>query len=383
MIYVGYGYNAMSTGFCRQAGVEYPIVAFSHCRDVVAAVSRAGGLGVFGAAKFTPEELEIELAWIDRHVSGRPYGVDVLAPFPNEDRDTPDLDALRAQIPTEHAAFVDALGARYDVPPATQGAQPRAFSGIVVNRRTLDRQIEIALSHPIKVLVSGLGPFSEEIVAQARAQNVLIGGLVGSVAHALRHVDRGADFIVAQGTEAAGHTGEISTMVLTPQVVDAVAPRPVLAAGGIATGRQLAAALALGAQGAWMGSAWLTTEESDVDPVVIDKLLEAQSTQTLRTRCMTGKPVRLLRTPFEEAWAAPDAPAPLPAPLQGLLVLPFLNRVFQNRVTPLMGQAVGQAVGLMNQRRTCRATVEEIVRDMIETLEGVRTQLGLSEDEPR
>lgn len=371
----------MSTPFCRQAGVEYPIVAFSHCRDVVAAVSRAGGLGVFGAAKFTPEELEIELAWIDRHVGGRPYGVDVLAPFPNDETDTPDLDALRARIPQEHAAFVDALAARHNVPPPTDGARSRAFSGIIVNRRTLDQQIDVALSHPIKVLVSGLGPFAPDVIARARAQNVLIGGLVGSVKHALRHVDSGADFIVAQGTEAAGHTGEISTLVLTPQVVDAVAPRPVLAAGGIATGRQLAAALALGAQGAWMGSAWLTTEESDVDPAVIDKLLEAQSTQTLRTRCMTGKPVRLLRTEFEEAWNAPDAPAPLPAPLQGVLVLPLLERVFQNRVTPLMGQAVGQAVGLLNQRRTCRATVEEMVREMIDSLEGVRAQLGLVEDD--
>jgi len=372
----------MTTPFCRQVGIDFPIVAFSHCRDVVAAVSRAGGLGVFGAAKFTPEELEIELAWIDAHVGGRPYGVDVLAPFPNDETDTPDIAALQARIPAEHAAFVEEIAARHHVPPATQGAQPRAFSGIIVNRRTLDRQIEIALSHPIRVLVSGLGPFSEGVVAQARARGVLVGGLVGSVTHALRHVDSGADFIVAQGVEAAGHTGEISTMVLTPQVVDAVAPKPVLAAGGIATGRQVAAALALGAQGVWMGSAWLTTEESDVDPIVIDKLLEAQSTQTLRTRCMTGKPVRLLRTPFEEAWNAPDAPAPLPAPLQGVLVLPFLNRVFQNRVTPLMGQAVGQAVGLLKQRRTCRATVDEIVNEMVDALESARSRLGLTEDDP-
>lgn len=370
----------MTTAFCRQLGAAYPIVAFSHCRDVVAAVSRAGGVGVFGAAKFTPEELEIELDWIDKHAAGRPYGVDVLAPFPNQDTDTPDLEALRARIPKQHAQFVEELSDRFGVPPATEGARPRAFSGIIVNRRVLDRQIEVALSHPISLLVSGLGPFAPDVVARAHAQNVLIGGLVGSVTHALRHVDSGADFIVAQGTEAAGHTGEVSTLVLTPQIVDAVAPIPVLAAGGIATGRQIAAVLALGAQAAWMGSAWLTTEESDVDPAVIDKLLEAQSTQTLRTRCMTGKPVRLLRTPFEEAWSAPDAPAPLPAPLQGVLVLPLLERVFQNRITPLMGQAVGQVVGLMNQRRSCRATVDEMMREMIDALEATRAQLGLIDE---
>lgn len=367
----------MPTNFCTQVGIDFPVVAFSHCRDVVVAVSRAGGLGVFGAAKFTPKELEVELRWIDEHVGGCPYGIDVLAPMAHDDRDTPDLDALRAQVPEQHTRFIEELGERFQVPPATKGATPREFSGIVINRRDLERQIDIALSHPIKLLVSGLGPFAPAVVERARAQGVLIGGLVGSVRHALRHVECGADVIVAQGTEAAGHTGDVSTLVLVPQIVDAVAPRPVLAAGGIASGRQLAAALALGAQAAWMGSAWLTTEESEVDPDVIEKLLRADSNQTLRTRCMTGKPVRVLRTPFEKAWGAPDAPPTLPAPLQGLLVLPLLNRIFQNHVIPVMGQAVGQAVGMLNQRRSCRNVVDEMMQELVDTLDGVQTDLDL------
>lgn len=367
----------MTTKFCAAAGVDYPIVAFSHCRDVVAAVSRAGGLGVFGAAKFTPEQLEIELAWIDEHVGGRPYGVDVLAPSPSAvDNQEIDLQALTDQIPARQREFVEALADQFDVPPAKEDVTTLAFAGIVVSRRTIEAHVEIALAHNIKLLVSALGPFSKEIVDRAHAKGVLIGGMCGSVSHAIRHAQSGADVIIAQGHEAGGHTGEISTLVLTPQVVDAVAPIPVLAAGGIGTGRQLAAVLALGAQGAWMGSAWLTTEESDVDEIVIEKLLAAESSQTIRTKSLTGKAVRALRTPLEDAWAQPDAPPTLPAPQQGLLMRPLIQRAFQNNVQPLMGSAVGQVVGLMKERRSCRAHVNEMMTELVETLDRVQTELS-------
>jgi len=370
----------MATTFCQLIGVDLPIVAFSHCRDVVAAVSRAGGIGVFGAAKFSPEELDIELSWIDEKVQGRPYGVDVLAPLPADDgRDSPDLEMLRSRIPEEHMAFMAKLAERYAVPETLDGGQRREFGGSIVSRRSLEQQIDVALNHPIKFLVSGLGPFAPDVVKRAHAQNVVIGGMCGTVTHAQRHVNCGADVVIAQGAEAGGHCGEIGTLVLTPQVVDAVAPVPVLAAGGISTGRQLAAVLALGAQGAWIGSAWLTTDESDVDPVVITKLLEAESNQTVRTRCVTGKPARLFKTGLEEAWEEPGAPSPLPPPLQGLLVLPLIRRAFRNRIVPLMGQAVGQAVGMMKSRRTCKATVDEMMVELVDTLERIRTELDLAE----
>lgn len=367
----------MTTRFCSAVGVDYPIVAFSHCRDVVAAVSRAGGLGVFGAAKFTPEQLEIELAWIDGHCGGRPYGVDVLAPSPSAlDDQEVDLAALADSIPEAQRRFVDALAERYHLPPVKEMAPTFAFAGIVVSRRTIEAHVEIALRHNIKLLVSALGPFTREIVDRAHAKGILIGGMCGSVAHAVRHAQAGADVIIAQGHEAGGHTGEISTLVLTPQVVDAVAPIPVLAAGGIGTGRQLAAVLALGAQGAWMGSAWLTTEESDVDERVIEKLLRAESSQTIRTKSLTGKPVRTLRTPLEDAWAQPDAPPPLPAPQQGLLMRPLIQRAFQNNAEPLMGSAVGQVVGLMKERRACRSLVNEIMSELVDTLDRVGAELS-------
>lgn len=366
----------MSKRFRELVGIEYPLVAFSHCRDVVAAVTNSGGMGILGAAKFTPEELETELAWIDEHVGGKPYGVDVLAPPADEEKDIDDLVELRSRIPTSHHHFVDLLADRLAVPEARDGPVPREFSGIIVNRRTLQQQIDISLSHPIKFLVSGLGPFSSAVVARARSQGVAVGGLCGNVKHALRQVAGGADVVVAQGTEAAGHTGDISTLVLVPQVVDAVAPVPVLAAGGIVNGRQLAAILALGAQGAWTGSVWLTTEESDVDPAVIGKLLEARSEQTIRTRAYTGKPVRMLRTPFEDAWEDEKSPRPLPAPYQGLLVQPLLQRIYQHRRTDLMGQAVGQGVGLMRTRRSSRAVVEEMMAEMVDALDSLLRELS-------
>jgi len=370
----------MATEFCRLIGVDLPIVAFSHCRDVVAAVTCAGGIGVFGAAKFSPEELDIELSWIDEKVGGRPYGVDVLAPPPADDgRDSPDLELLRSRIPEEHKAFMAKVAERYAVPETMGGGEGREFGGSIVSRRALAEQIDVALSHPIKLLVSGLGPFAPEVIDRAHAQDVLAGGMCGSVKHARRHMNGGADVIIAQGAEAGGHCGEIGTLVLTPQIVDAVAPIPVLAAGGISTGRQLAAVLALGAQGAWIGSAWLTTDESDVDPDVITKLLEAESTQTIRTRCVTGKPARLFKAGLEEAWEETGAPRPLPPPLQGLLVLPLIRRAFRNRIVPLMGQPVGQAVGMMKSRRTCRATVDEMMVELVDTLERVRIELDLAE----
>ncbi len=368
----------MATQFCKLAGIDLPIVAFSHCRDVVVAVSRAGGLGVLGAAKFTPEDLETELSWIDSHIEGRPYGVDVLAPRSTTgNEETMDLVALKKAIPEQHKAFVESLAINNNVPPPTKGAIPAEFGGMIVSRTTLEKHVDIALSHPIKLLVSALGPFSPDTVDRAHKKNMLIGGMCGSPKHALIHASKGADVIIAQGTEAGGHTGDISTLVLTPQVVDAVAPIPVLAAGGIASGRQIAAALALGADGAWTGSLWLTSYESDTDPCVVEKLLDAKSTDTIRTKSITGKPVRVLRTPLEEAWAAPSAPPTLPAPQQGMLMRPLIQRIFQNGVTPLMGHPVGQVVGLLSDRRSCKALIEEMMSEVVDTIERVNADLDL------
>src|SRR5262249_28553497 len=152
----------------------------------------------------------------------------------------------------------------------------------------------------------------------------LVAALSGKAEHARRHVARGVDIIIAQGYEAGGHTGEIASMVLVPEIVDAVGGDvPVLAAGGIGSGRQFVAAPALGAARVWLGSAWVTTEEwalpSDL-PAMRAALLAATSSDTVRSRIYSGKPARLLKNRWTDAWSEPGAPDPLPMPLQNILV---------------------------------------------------------------
>jgi NAD(P)H-dependent flavin oxidoreductase YrpB (nitropropane dioxygenase family) len=371
------------TPICEQLGVEFPIFAFSHCRDVVAAVSRAGGFGVLGALTFNADELEVELSWIDDHVDGKPYGVDLVMPASYVGKGEGHLasrEKMTALIPDEHWRFVDAILAEHGVPPlppdAATGGDVKA-AGLAVEIEG-PGQVEVALKHPTRLLVNALGPPPKEVVDRAHARGVPVAALVGSQRHALKQVEQGVDVIVAQGTEAGGHTGDISTMVLVPEVVDAVGPDvPVLAAGGIGSGRQLAAALALGAQGAWTGSIWLTVTEADTSPVAVDNLLAATSRDTVRSRSMTGKPARQLRTAWTEAWERPDAPKTLPMPLQGILWAEAARRFTRAGSRALTGSPVGQIVGRMTTRRPAAEVVHGMVEEWIAT---TRRLSGLIED---
>jgi NAD(P)H-dependent flavin oxidoreductase YrpB (nitropropane dioxygenase family) len=367
------------TPVCDRFGIEFPIFAFSHCRDVVAAVSRAGGFGVLGALAFTPEELEIELSWIDDHVDGKPYGVDLVMPanYVGAGGRQPDAAELRAMIPQEHWDFVDKILGDFGVPPLPDGDDARArAAGLGVDDQAT-RSVTVALEHPVKLLVNALGPPPKDVVDTAHEHGVLVAALVGNTRHALKQVEQSVDVLVAQGTEAGGHTGDVSTMVLVPDVVDAVGPDvPVLAAGGIGTGRQMAAALALGAQGAWTGSIWLTVAEADTPPEALANLLAADSRGTVRSRAMTGKPARQLRTAWTEAWESPDAPATLPMPLQGILYGEMARRVSRAHNRELAGFPVGQIVGRMDRVRPTHEVVFELVEEWIATTERLCSLLG-------
>ncbi len=371
----------MQNRLTEMFGIEFPIFAFSHCRDVVAAVTNAGGMGVLGALAFTNEQLELELQWIDEHVGGKPYGVDVVMPVKTADRelglggDAKDLGAqLRAMIDQEHWDYVDKIlrdnGIDPDADPDGADAPMRdgmASGGVLGwTEATGTPQIDIALAHPIAMLASALGPPPREAIERAHAQGVKVAALIGRVAQAQRDVADGVDIIIAQGYEAGGHTGEVATMVLVPDVVDAIAPVPVLAAGGIGSGRQMAAAMALGADGVWTGSIWLTVIENESGPVITEKLLAATSTDTVRSRALTGKPARQLRTAWTEAWEAPESPGPLPMPLQFLLNA-YANRKMGTHAPPAMvGMPVGQIVSRMNSVRTSKAVVLEMVEEYID-----------------
>jgi NAD(P)H-dependent flavin oxidoreductase YrpB (nitropropane dioxygenase family) len=367
----------MHTRVCDLLGIEYPILAFSHCRDVVAAVTNAGGFGVLGATAMTPEGLDAELTWIEEQVRGRPYGVDILFPaeYVGQDGDL-GISDLTGMIPDEHRRFVDDLLVRYDVPPLADndGIGDGVGTALALNPDRLAELTEVTFAHPIRLVANALGPPPPALVEQAHAQDVPVASLAGTVVHAERNAALGVDVVVAQGTEAGGHTGDIATMVLVPEVVDAVAPVPVLAAGGIARGRQIAASLALGAQGVWTGSVWLTTEEAETHPVVREKLLAASSTDTVRSRSITGKPARQLRSAWTDEWEGETSPGALPMPLQPLLVDEARQRIDRAAHHPGSGASqlanyfVGQVVGSLDRVRPARRVVQEMVAELAETM---------------
>ena len=374
----------MNNQLTEMFGIEYPIFAFSHCRDVVAAVTNAGGMGVLGALAFSDEELEMELTWIDEHVNGKPYGVDVVMPVKTVDRDrgiddVSDIGAqLRSHISQEHWDYVDKILADHGVEANDKELESGSGIGAGVlgwTAATGAPQIDIALSHPIALLASALGPPPKAAIDQAHAQGVKVAALIGRVEQAVRDVQLGVDIIIAQGYEAGGHTGEVSTMVLVPDVVDAVAPVPVLAAGGVGTGRQMAAGMALGAAGVWTGSIWLTVAENGSSTIVTEKLLAATSTDTVRSRAYTGKPARQLRTAWTDAWEAPESPGTLPMPLQFILNSYANNKMGSKPPRELVGMPVGQIVSRMNQVRSSKAVIQEMVEEYVDTAQRLGADL--------
>ena len=359
----------MKTRVCDMFGIDLPIFAFSHCRDVVAAVSKAGGLGVLGALAFSPEQLEIELNWIDEHVDGKPYGVDVVMPakYAGAGELDPERmgEQLKEMIPQQHRDWVNQLLAEHDVPELSEEDRSEGLLGWVHEKGR--EQVQIALEHPIKLLANALGSPPKDVVDLAHEHGVKVAALCGSVQQAERHVNQGVDIVVAQGGEAGGHTGDVASLVLWPDVVDAVAPAPVLAAGGIGTGRQIAAALALGCEGVWTGSIWLTTAESDTGTMAMEKLLEAGARDTVRSRSWTGKPARMLRTEWTEAWEREDSPGTLPMPLQFMLINDAMRRINKFNVKELTTMPVGQIVGRMNKVRPVRDVMFDLVDEFVES----------------
>ena len=360
--------GAMHTSLCDSVGIEYPIFAFTHCRDVAAAVTKAGGLGVLGAVGMSPEQLEIELNWMDEHVDGMPYGVDVVMPQKSLDVHGGNRDELvgqiRSMIDQEHWDFVAELMERFELPPLPEGTNA---GGVVGWTEDVARQlVDVAFGHPMSLIANALGSPPKDIVDRAHEAGVKVAALAGKAQHAQRHVNNGVDIVIAQGYEAGGHTGEIATMVLVPEVVRAVAPTPVLAAGGIGTGAQIAAALALGAQGAWMGSLWLATAESNSSQEGIEAYMEATSSDTVRSRSYTGKPARMLRNAWTDAWEDPAGPGPLGMPLQNILTAEANARIARSHRKDLLFAPIGQIVGSMNDVKPVRDVMFRLVEEYIE-----------------
>ena len=363
----------MHTPLCDQLGIEFPIFAFTHCRDVVVAVSKAGGFGVLGAVGFTPEQLEIELNWIDEHIGDHNYGVDIVIPNKYEGMDA-NLSAdelakmLQDMVPQEHLDFAKKILTDHGV-PLTAEDNESTLQLLGWTEATATPQVEVALKHPKMTLIANaLGTPPKDMIDHIHAEGRKVAALCGSPSQARKHADAGVDIIIAQGGEAGGHSGEVGSIVLWPQVVKEVAPVPVLAAGGIGSGQQIAAALALGAQGAWTGSQWLMVEEAENTPVQQQAYVKAGSRDTVRSRSFTGKPARMLRNDWTEAWEQPENPKPLGMPLQfmvsGLAVA--ATHKYPNETVDVAFNPVGQVVGQFTKVEKTSAVIELWVQEYLE-----------------
>ncbi|MCB0932051.1 MAG: nitronate monooxygenase [Mycobacterium sp.] len=368
----------MKTEICDRLGIEFPLFAFSHCRDVVAAVTNAGGFGVLGGVAFRPDQLEQELCWIDDHVGGKPYGVDIIVPAKYEGKgESLTRDQLAQRIPAEYREFINELLHEHDIDVEEVRVGSSALGG-----DTGKGLLDVALNHPIKLMANALGVPPDYMIDAGKERGIPVAALVGAKEHAIKQVRAGVDLIVAQGTEAGGHCGEVTTLVLIPEVLEAISQVPggkdipVLAAGGIVTGRQMAACVAMGAAGAWTGSVWLTTEEAETAPYTKQKMLAASSRDTVRSAGRTGKPSRQLRSDWTDAWAPnPGGRSPLPLPLQAMIAEPALRRIDKLAqgghpgAQALATYWVGQGVGLMNKIKPAREVVLEFIEDYVNAAE--------------
>lgn len=372
---------------CELTGAEFPLFAFSHCRDVVAAVSRAGGFGVLGATRFTPEQLEEELAWIDAHVDGAPYGVDVLVPEVIDPSVTALSDNLMraAAIDPAYQGFTNDLLARYGIAPEPEMPILKERMGITPENGLA--LMEVAFRHPIKLIANALGIAPAAMITRGKELGVPVAALVGAREHAIRQAEAGVDIIVAQGTEAGGHCGEVTTLVLIPEVVRALGGAghdiPVLAAGGIMTGGQMAGMMAAGAQGAWTGSIWLATPEAETSEAFRAKMVAARSRDTIRSRSRTGKPARQLRTPWHAAWDDAGGPGTLPMPLMGMVSEPAFARIERaaaagnGEARELVSYFVGQGVGLVEQVRSSRQVVQDFREEFLDAITELAASVGI------
>ena len=377
----------MKTPVCELLGIEFPLLAFSHCRDVVAAVTNAGAFGVLGAMRYDADELEVALRWIDEQVAGKPYGVDVIVPQRYEGKgEELDPEALAGRISDAHWQFLERLLAEHDLDGVwnREIAIASSRASVLFSDANVDALLDVAFSHPIRLIANALGPAPERLIERAKRQGVPCAGLVGALEHAVRQVQAGVDLVVASGYEAGGHTGEIGTMVLVPEVIAGIRGSgvPVLAAGGIVTGRQMAAALALGAAGVWTGSVWLTTHEAETSVFLREKMLRASSRASVRSRARTGKPARQLRTAWHEAWEGPESPGTLPMPLMGMLGGEALERIESaaegghEGARELASYYVGQGVGLMTAAKSVGDVVQDFMEDFVAALESVEGTLA-------
>lgn len=356
--------NPLHTKLCDSLGIEYPIVAFTHCKDVAVAVINAGGFAVLGETHHTPDELAADIKWLRERIGGKPFGIDLV--FPASMPPVGTAEDLIAQIPKVQRDFVEDMKRRYNIPPPKK--RPELYNLGWMNQETPRKQLEVALEERVPVLASGLGN-PAFVVEAAHARGMQVWGLVGKPRQAKRELEAGVDVIVAQGTDAGGHTGPIGTFSIVSQVAAMAGDTPVVAAGGVTTGRHLAAAITLGAAGVWTGTVWLTSRESDVEMVIKEKLLAASQEDALFSACISGFTMRTLKSKWHEEWEGPKAPKPAPPPYQLLLFADVKQSAMDWGIESFMTEAAGQGVGFVTTMRPARQIVFDMVEEALTVFE--------------
>lgn len=368
---------SLHTKLCDMLGIEYPIMAFNHCRDVVAAVCNAGGSGVLGALALSPEQIAKEMKWLKDHTNNRPFGIDLV--FPINSPFSATKEQMLAAVPPDYRAFVDNIKKDLGLPEEIYGGAGMDLMdlGVGGTYESQMKQLEAALEAKPAVMAAALG-LNREVVERCHAVGTKVITLVGNVKSAKRAADLGADIIVAQGTEAGGHTGRIGTLALVPQVVDAVSPVPVLAAGGIGDGRGLVAALALGAVGVWTGTIWMSSHESPTADYVKDRMLEATDEDAVVSKVYTGKTARYLTNKYIQRWNQPDAPKTLPMPLQNLYSpMPIMVSTEDEKCLSMFDKPglrewaacpAGNVVGLIKERKSARQIIYDMVSQAVQII---------------
>jgi len=358
--------NPLHTKLCDMLEIEFPVMAFTHCKDVVVAVVNAGGFACLGEAMHPPERISQDINWIRERVGGKPFGVDLVLPSSAPPAGT--VDKLQEGIPDDYWAYARTILDKYDVPPPKAEQDLHTWGGL--NQEIAREQMDVVLEEKAPVFCSGLGS-PHFMVEAAHERGMKVMGLVGKKRQAVRELEAGVDVIIAQGYDAAGHTGPIGTFSVVPEVVSVAGDTPVVAAGGISTGQHLAAALCLGAVGVWTGSMWLCSRESDTDMVMKEKLLAADADSTVYSSSISGFSMRVTRCPWTDEWAKAEAPRPLHSPYQMLLSSEYIQGANDHRRGDLMTEAAGQGIGFVTEMKPARQMMFDMVEEALETFENL------------
>ncbi|MCD0502832.1 nitronate monooxygenase [Bordetella petrii] len=358
--------SAIRTPVCDMLGIRHPIFGFSHEPDVVVAIAQAGGFPVLGLGRDAPDHIPAIVAEVERRLDGLPYGIDLMLPanVPQQ----ADLASLRASLPAGHVEFVAGLRQRFDVKPP---AKPSFFTSHARSEALFQAQIEAVLGSQARLVATAIG-LRPELIQEARRRGKLTCSLVGSLRHARKALAMGVDVLVAQGYDAGGHTGPVGTLSLLPQIIAQADGKPVLAAGGIATGAQILGCIGMGAQGGWLGTLWMAARENHTPPALLGRLVASGSEDTVVSRAHSGKPCRVVRSDWIDAWAQPGVPEPLGMPLQQVLTGDVFASIHEHDDPRLIYEAAGQSVfGIEGE--TCIADqMQKLVAEMDSAWECLR-----------